>query len=47
MKLEKIKKRIKYLKTEIAHERYWDGWVIAGLKKELNLLINKIREINK
>ena len=38
MELEKINKRIEYLKTELAHERYWDGWVVAGLKKELKKL---------
>ena len=45
MKLEKINKRIEYLKTEIAHERYWDGWVVAGLKKELKKLM-ELKEKN-
>ena len=45
MELEKINKRIEYLKTELAHERYWDGWVVAGLKQELKQLTKKVEEI--
>ena len=38
MEVEKINKRIEYLTTELAHERYWDWGVVAGLKKELKKL---------
>jgi hypothetical protein len=38
MKLEEIKKRIEYLKTEIAHGGYWDGFALKGMKKELKNL---------
>ena len=45
MKIEEIKDRIQYLKSELAHERYHDGWVIAGFKKELLKLNRKMKEI--
>jgi hypothetical protein len=28
----------KYLKSELSHSGFHDGWVIAGLKKELKKL---------
>tara|TARA_B100000131_G_scaffold322747_1_gene377874 strand:+ start:2272 stop:2439 length:168 start_codon:yes stop_codon:yes gene_type:complete len=31
--------RIKYLETEIAHGRYWDGWSLQGMINELKELI--------
>ena len=39
MDLEDIKTRIKYLKEEIAHGGYHDGWVLSGFKKELKELV--------
>ncbi len=38
MTKEEIKKRIKYLKSELAHEGYHDGWVIKGMGEELEKL---------
>tara|TARA_B100000073_G_scaffold344861_1_gene352580 strand:+ start:246 stop:380 length:135 start_codon:yes stop_codon:yes gene_type:complete len=38
MTKEEIKKRIKYLKSELAHEGYHDGWVIKGMREELEKL---------
>tara|TARA_Y100001963_G_C6736540_1_gene426712 strand:+ start:26 stop:172 length:147 start_codon:yes stop_codon:yes gene_type:complete len=38
MTKEQIKKRIKYLKSELAHEGYHDGWTLEGMKKELSKL---------
>ena len=38
--LEETNKRIKYLKTELAHERFHDGWVVSSMKKELKELEN-------
>ncbi len=43
MDKKKTLKRIEYLKTELAHSRYWDGWVVAGMKKELKELENKMK----
>ena len=42
MKLEKINKRIEYLKTEIAHEGFWDGYALKGMKEELLELETKL-----
>ena len=39
---KKIKERKKYLEMEIAHGRYWDGWSLEGMKKELKELVNKV-----
>ena len=38
MTKEEIKKRIKYLKSELAHVGYHDGWVIKGMREELEKL---------
>ena len=42
MKLEEMNKRIEYLKTEIAHEGFWDGYALEGMKEELNELETKL-----
>jgi|TARA_B100000073_G_scaffold345934_1_gene356121 hypothetical protein len=42
MKIDKVIKRIKYLKTEIAHEGYWDGWALEGMRDELSELETKL-----
>ena len=47
MEEKEIRKRIRYLREELAHERYHDGWVVAGLKQELKLLTKKVNEILK
>ena len=41
MNERQIKERIQYLKTELAHSHYHDGWVIQGMKKELKKLEKK------
>ena len=33
--MKNIIKRIEYLKTEISHEGYWDGWALEGMREEL------------
>jgi len=40
MNRQQIKDRMQYLKMELAHSHYHDGWVIKGLKEEL-LKLNK------
>ena len=40
---KQIKDRIQYLKMELAHSHYHDGWMIKGLKEELNKLTKKPR----
>ena len=42
MNKEKYKKRLYYLKTEIAHEGHNDGYVLNGLRKELRDLNKKL-----
>ena len=41
MTKEQIKKRIGYLKMELAHHRYHDGWTLKGMKEELKSLEKK------
>ena len=43
MNKKQTKERIKYLKSELAHSHYHDGWVINGLTDELNKLTKKLR----
>ena len=42
MNEEQIKKRIDYLKIEIAHGRFWDGYALNGMKTELKELEEKL-----
>lgn len=40
--IEVIKERIEYIKSELAAEGHWDGWVVTGLKEELAELEAKL-----
>ena len=40
-------KRIEYLKSELAHEGYHDGWVLEGLREELSELETKLYFYNR
>ena len=40
--MEKINKRIEYLRIEIAHEGFWDGFALEGMKEELSELETKL-----
>ena len=31
--MKNIIKRIEYLKTEISHEGYWEGWALEGMRE--------------
>tara|TARA_Y100001963_G_C6708432_1_gene413071 strand:+ start:647 stop:784 length:138 start_codon:yes stop_codon:yes gene_type:complete len=44
MNKKQIKDRINYLKMELAHEGYHDGWVLKGLREELKKLEKEINE---
>jgi|10_taG_2_1085330.scaffolds.fasta_scaffold31392_2 hypothetical protein len=46
MTKKQMKKRIEYLKIELAHERYWDGWVLEGMRAELKELEEEFKESN-
>ena len=46
-KLKKIKDRIRYLKIEISHERFWDGYALKGMKDELKILNEKLKSMEK
>ena len=35
---KQIQERIKYLKIELVHHGYHDGWVLKGMKEELEWL---------
>ena len=44
MNKKQLKDRIKYLKTELAHEGYHDGWVLMGMKIELKELEGELKD---
>lgn len=44
-RIEQIKKRISWLKTEITMGNYYDGWTLSGLKKELKELVQELKVI--
>ena len=44
MNKKQLKDRIKYLKTELAHEGYHDGWVLMSMKKELKELEGELKD---
>ena len=44
-KKQKIKKRISYLRSEIAHAGHLDGWTLKSLQKELEELEKTLFEI--
>ena len=44
-RIEEIKKRISWLKTEITMGDYYDGWTLSGLKKELKNLAQELKVI--
>ena len=41
---EQAKERLRYLKSELAHEGYHDGWVLMGMKKELKKLEGDLKD---
>ena len=41
---KEIKKRISYLKMELAHHGFHDGWVLKGMKDELKKLEEKLNK---
>ena len=43
MNKEQIKDRIKYLKMELIHEGYHDGWVLKGMREELESLQEELK----
>jgi|TARA_R110000824_G_scaffold320832_1_gene507795 hypothetical protein len=42
MKVDKVIERIEYLRTEIAHDGFWDGWSLKGMRDELSDLETKL-----
>ena len=45
--IDRAKTRMKYLKTELAHERYWDGWSVKSMKEELQWLEKEVSKYEK
>ena len=39
--------RLEYLNTELAHERYWDGWSVKGMKEEKEWLESQLKKLDK
>ena len=44
MNKKQVKERIKYLEMEISHHGYHDGWVLKGMKEELEWLNKKVKK---
>ena len=44
MTKEQIKKRIDYLKMEITHEGYHDGWTLKGMREEVEWLEKELKK---
>ena len=42
---ERAIRRIEYLETEIAHEGYWDGWSLQGMREELEWLTSQLNSL--
>ena len=42
-----VQERIKYLKMELAHRGFWDGWCIKGMERELKEMQKKLDLHNK
>ena len=45
--IQQVKDGLSYLKSELAHSGFHDGWVIKGLQEELNQLEAKLSRRNK
>ena len=43
--MDRIKERIEYLKTEISHAGYWDGWSVEGMKEEKEWLDQELKKL--
>ena len=41
---KQAKERLKYLKTELVHEGYHDGWTLKGMKEELEWLEKELKK---
>ena len=46
MTKKQIRERMDYLKMEITHAGYHDGWVLKGMKEELEWLRKELNEKN-
>jgi len=47
MNKKQTEERIDYLKMELVHRGFWDGWCIQGMEKELNELEKHLTHIVK
>ena len=43
---ERAEKRLRYLKTELAHEGYWDGWSVKSMKEEKEWLEKELKGLD-
>jgi hypothetical protein len=43
---EQAETRLKYLNTEIAHDSYYDGWTLNGMKQERDWLLSELRRLD-
>ena len=41
---KQAEERLKYLKTELAHEGYHDGWTLKGMREEVEWLEKELKK---
>ena len=44
---KQAEERLKYLNEELAHEGYWDGWSIKGMREEKEWLESQLKNLDK
>ena len=43
---EQAEERLRYLKSELAHEGYHDGWTLKGMKEEVEWLEKELKKLD-
>jgi hypothetical protein len=43
---KQAEERLKYLKIEIAHEGYHDGWTLKGMREEVEWLEAQLKKLD-
>ena len=43
---KQAEERLKYLKSELAHEGYWDGWSLKGMREEVEWIEKELERLD-
>ena len=43
---KQAEERLKYLKTELAHEGYHDGWTLKGMREEVEWIEKELKRLD-